>query len=79
MLRVVDSGPGIPEAEHDRVFSRFYRGPQASEQASEPGGTGLGLAIVKAIADLHGARVSLHQPPMGRGLEVRVVFAQLPP
>lgn len=79
MLCVVDSGPGIPEAEHDRVFSRFYRGPQASEQASEPGGTGLGLAIVKAIADLHGAGVSLHQPPMGRGLEVRVVFAQRPP
>lgn len=77
-LRVVDTGPGIPEAEHEHVFVRFYRGPQASEQASEPGGTGLGLAIVKAIADLHGATVSLHTPPTGRGLEVRVVFAQVP-
>ena len=77
-LRVVDTGPGIPEPERESVFGRFYRGPQASEQASAPGGTGLGLAIVKAIANRHGATVSLHRPPTGRGLEVRVVFAQLP-
>ena len=78
-LSVVDTGPGIPETERERVFGRFYRGPQAGEQASAPGGTGLGLAIVKAIANRHGARVSLHRPPTGRGLEVRVVFAQLLP
>lgn len=75
-LRVVDTGPGIPEPERERVFGRFYRGPQSSDQASERGGTGLGLDIVRAIANLHGATVSLHLPPTGRGLEVRVVFAQ---
>lgn len=74
-LRVVDTGPGIPEPERERVFGRFYRGPQAGDQASGPGGTGLGLAIVRAIADLHGAAVSLHVPQTGHGLEVRVVFA----
>jgi two-component system, OmpR family, sensor kinase len=77
-LCVVDTGPGIPETEHAKVFGRFYRGPQAAEQAADAGGSGLGLAIVKAIADLHGATVSLHRPSKGRGLEVRLVFAQPP-
>jgi two-component system, OmpR family, sensor kinase len=77
-LRVVDTGPGIPEPERERVFGRFYRGMHASGQAPESGGTGLGLAIVKAIAELHGAVVTLHVPQTGCGLEVRVVFAQQP-
>lgn len=79
MLRVIDSGPGIPASERDKVFGRFYRGPDASGQASDAGGTGLGLAIVKAIAERHGAAVSLHVPRSGHGLEVRAVFAQSPP
>ena len=70
-LRVVDTGPGIPEPEREKVFRRFYRGAGSSEL----GGTGLGLAIVKAIADLHGAAVTLRVPSSGRGLEVRVAFA----
>lgn len=77
-LRVVDTGPGIPKPERERVFGRFYRGMHASGQAPESGGTGLGLAIVKAIAELHGAAVTLHVPQTGCGLEVRVVFAQQP-
>lgn len=77
-LRVVDTGPGIPEPERERVFGRFYRGQQLSGQACEPGGTGLGLAIVRSIAELHGAAVTLGVAPGGRGLEVRVVFAPQP-
>ena len=51
VLEVTDSGPGIPAADRERAFDRFYR------RASAPqGGSGLGLAIVKAIADRHGAR-----------------------
>lgn len=80
VLRVVDSGPGIPAHERAWVFDRFYRGPLAAGQAREPGGSGLGLAIVRAVADLHGASVSLHTPRSGQGLEVRVSFAPtLPP
>jgi signal transduction histidine kinase len=75
-LRVVDSGPGIPADERERVFGRFYRSPQASGQAREAGGSGLGLAIVRGIAELHGAAVSLHTPRSGQGLEVRVSFAR---
>lgn len=72
-LCVVDDGPGIAEAEHRRVFDRFYRvpGAQPDEQAI---GSGLGLAIVQTIAQRHHASVSLHAGAAGRGLEVRVVF-----
>ncbi|MCB1888767.1 MAG: sensor histidine kinase N-terminal domain-containing protein [Rhodocyclaceae bacterium] len=67
-IEVADSGPGIPPGERERVFDRFYR--RAGQ--SQPG-SGLGLAIVKAIADRHGARVSLDVAPAG-GLLVRIAF-----
>jgi signal transduction histidine kinase len=50
-LRVCDGGPGVPEAERDRVFEPFYRPAGSSE------GTGLGLALVRQIAERHGAEV----------------------
>ena len=71
VLEIADTGPGIPEAERERVFDRFYRRP--GEQES---GSGLGLAIVRAIADRHDAVVSLHAA-QGGGLLVRVVFQKL--
>jgi signal transduction histidine kinase len=77
-LRVIDDGPGIPEAERERVFVRFFRGEHATDKARDKSGSGLGLAIVRAIADRHGASVSLHTPASGRGLEVRVAFAMAP-
>jgi signal transduction histidine kinase len=72
VLEVIDSGPGIPATERDRIFDRFFRRAAAPE-----GGTGLGLAIVKAIADRHGATVALDDVPEG-GLHVTVRFP-LPP
>lgn len=66
MLEVSDSGPGIPVAEHERVFERFYRG-----STSQGVGSGLGLSIVQRIAEIHGARIELSEPP---GLSVRVKF-----
>jgi signal transduction histidine kinase len=71
-LRVFDDGPGVSLEDRPRVFERFYRSRDAV--ASAESGSGLGLAIVKAIADGHGATVSLHTGRHGRGLEVRVVF-----
>lgn len=50
-LDVCDGGPGIPEAERERVFEPFYRVAGASETA---GGVGLGLALVRQIARHHG-------------------------
>jgi signal transduction histidine kinase len=53
-LVVSDSGPGIPSADLDRVFERFYRVDKAR---ARPGGTGLGLAIVRHLVELHGGVV----------------------
>ena len=68
-LTVSDDGPGIPPEERKRVFDRFYR-----RAGTAPSGSGLGLAIVKAIADAHGATVSLDAGPSGKGLMVSVTF-----
>jgi two-component system, OmpR family, sensor kinase len=72
-LQVIDNGPGIAPAERERVFERFYRG-EGLQSELRLSGSGLGLAIVKAIALRHGAALSLHDGPGGRGLEVRLVL-----
>jgi two-component system, OmpR family, sensor histidine kinase TctE len=69
MLEVEDDGPGIPEAEREKVFERFYRGTDVSEE-----GCGLGLAIVREIAEGHAAQVSLLSGADGSGTRVRVIF-----
>ena len=61
-LAVRDHGPGIAEAERERVFEAFYRPSGRSEQA---GGWGLGLALVRQIAQHHGANVRQETPADG--------------
>jgi two-component system sensor histidine kinase TctE len=73
LLEVQDNGPGLDEAEYDKVFMPFYRAQAALE--TNPGGTGLGLAIVHDIASLHGATLSLGRGDNGQGLKVGVLFA----
>jgi two-component system OmpR family sensor kinase len=68
-LIVEDSGPGISPEERERVFSRFYRVP-----GSEAGGSGLGLAIIKAIAERHGAVLTLDSSARLGGLKVQLQF-----
>ncbi len=69
VLEVDDSGPGIREEDRERVLERFYR-----VAGTESTGSGLGLAIVRAIADLHGATLSLEPSMRLGGLQVRVRF-----
>ena len=70
-LTVMDTGIGIPQADVDRVFERFYRVDKS--HSKEIGGTGLGLSIVKHGAAFHNAKVSL-QSTEGEGTTVRLVF-----
>ena len=67
VLEVVDSGPGIPESERERVFDRFYRVPGTSSS-----GSGIGLALARAIAERHHGHVELAPGHDGTGLTVRV-------
>ncbi|MFM0197909.1 sensor histidine kinase [Paraburkholderia strydomiana] len=64
-VTVADTGPGIPEAELERVFDRFYRSVGSKEQ-----GSGLGLAIASRIAERHSAKLSLEKNNGRPGLSV---------
>ncbi|HXK18238.1 MAG TPA: ATP-binding protein [Polyangiaceae bacterium] len=65
-LEVCDRGPGIPAAEREQVFEKFYRG-QAAKQ--NDGGTGLGLTICRAVVQAHGGSIAIF-PRAGGGTRV---------
>jgi signal transduction histidine kinase len=69
VMAVSDDGPGIPTAQRERVFERFYR-----IAGQDKPGTGLGLAICGRIANLHNARITLADGPGNRGVTVGVVL-----
>lgn len=71
-LTVTDDGPGIPPAERERVFDRFYR--TEASRSREAGGTGLGLPIVRDLVRAHGGSVRLVAGPRERGLQAVVVL-----
>ena len=64
LLYVSDHGPGIPRAEHEKIFERFYR--RGSELRRETQGVGIGLSIVKHIVEAHGGRMRVQSEP-GQG------------
>jgi two-component system, OmpR family, sensor histidine kinase TctE len=68
-LTLTDDGPGIPEAERERVFERFHRGASVETE-----GCGLGLAIVREIATVHGATVHAEAGRDARGTRIVVRF-----
>jgi signal transduction histidine kinase len=61
VVEVEDTGIGIPLGEQERLFQRFFRSSNATEQAIP--GTGLGLAITKAIAEAHDGTMSVQSSP----------------
>ncbi len=68
-LEVSDNGIGIPKADRERIFERFYRVDKA--RSRESGGTGLGLSIAKEIVDQHQGSISIVDKP-DPGLTIRV-------
>ena len=61
---VTDRGPGVPPAERERVFEKFYRLPGEPRE-----GAGLGLAICREIVRAHDGRIGVVEPAQGRGSE----------
>jgi two-component system, OmpR family, phosphate regulon sensor histidine kinase PhoR len=74
-IQVSDTGMGIPEAELERIFERFYRVDRGRARA---GGTGLGLAIVRQLVELQGGRI-LVESTLGEGTTFTVILPQTPP
>ena len=70
ILRVKDSGPGIPAADQPYLFDKFYRASNAPEDLP---GTGLGLSIVKSIVDNHDGRIWV-ESELGQGTTFTVVL-----
>jgi len=70
ILRVTDTGTGIPLELRERVFERFFR-----MLGTASAGSGLGLAIVHQIAELHQANITLSTPANGIGLQFDVIFS----
>jgi len=75
-MQVSDEGPGIPEADLDEVFDKFY---QSSGNRNQSGGTGLGLAICRQIVDLHHGRIwAENNPEKGASILFEMPLRQPP-
>jgi signal transduction histidine kinase len=61
-IRAIDSGPGVPDDEKERLFDRFKRG--SGEKSL---GKGIGLSIVKNVVELHGGNIGVEDNPEGKG------------
>jgi two-component system sensor histidine kinase SenX3 len=70
-IEVADTGLGVPDADRDRIFERFYRVDKA--RSRQAGGTGLGLSIVRNAVQRHGGEVSVRSV-LGEGSTFRVVL-----
>ena len=74
LLKITDTGIGIPKQHQEHIFERFYRVDKS--RSKERGGTGLGLAIVKHIVAEHNAQISLESEE-GVGTTISVLFPSI--
>ncbi|MBN2221948.1 MAG: GHKL domain-containing protein, partial [Vallitaleaceae bacterium] len=71
ILKISDTGIGIPEEDQERIFERFYRVDKG--RSRKMGGTGLGLSIVKHIVELYQGQLEL-KSQMNVGTTIRISF-----
>ncbi len=71
LIKVSDTGVGIPLAEQDRIFDRFYRCERSIDDAAQ--GAGMGLAISKAVVERHGGTIRVESAP-DEGTTMTVTF-----
>ena len=69
VLDVMDSGPGIPADERNRIFEAFYQGK--TPQGGHVKGTGIGLSVVTEFVNAHGGSIEILESPTG-GAHFRV-------
>lgn len=70
VVRVSDTGPGIPEADQARIFDRFYR--VDNSRTRQRGGSGLGLAVVQSLVQAHGGTITLTSRPGSTTFTIRL-------
>lgn len=76
VLRVADTGIGIPPEQLPDIFELFVQVDRASKYA--PGGLGIGLSLVRGLVELHGGTVEAHSEGLGKGSEFTVRLPALP-
>jgi signal transduction histidine kinase len=75
LFSVADDGAGIPDADRERIFERFYRAETEATRRAK--GSGLGLPIARALVELHGGRIRVESTP-GRGTTFHVALPLRP-
>ncbi|MGW1951290.1 sensor histidine kinase [Streptomyces sp. NPDC001920] len=72
-VRIADAGPGIPPADRERVFDRFYRVDKA--RSRDRGGSGLGLAVARSLIEAHGGLIEVTSEPGATVFTVTIPLA----
>ncbi len=71
-VEVIDTGPGIPPEEHQKIFDKFYQLSDISTR--QQGGSGLGLSISKSIVEAHGGKLWIDDGNQGKGSNFQFVL-----
>jgi signal transduction histidine kinase len=69
-IEIADEGPGVPQADRERIWRAYQRGSNVAGTA----GSGVGLSVVHEVVTLHGGRVWVEDSPAGRGVRFVVTL-----